>query len=445
MKYRYRTDDEMKDSGVEWLGKIPKEWRNLRLKYLFEYEKGKNPKKLLEENKENTYPYLSTEYLRTGNCNSFSEKENQLVFANEDDYLLLWDGANAGEFFKSKIGFVSSTMAKMSLKRKENIIFTGYLLSFNEKYLRGMTRGMGIPHVNSEILKNILCNIPSHQEQQKIASFLDKKTAEFDNIIEKKQSLITKLTEAKKSLISEVVTGKKEVIFDNGHFTIRDRADDEMKDSGVEWLGKIPKEWGHRKLKGICYMKGRIGWQGLKQSEFIEEGPYLITGMNFKNGLINWDECYHITEERYNEAPEIQLKLNDILMTKDGTIGKLLYVDKLPEKASLNSHLLVMRSFNNEFIQKYLYYQLDSSLFRNHVELTKTGTTFFGITQESVGKYKMLLPDLKEQQLIVDFLDEKTAKIDSTIEKINLQIEKLKEAKQSLISEAVTGKIEVLD
>src|SRR5690348_1799458 len=115
----------------------------------------------------------------------------------------------------------------------------------------------------------------------------------------------------------------------------------------INGIKTIPKNWTFNKLSRICYMKGRIGWQGLKQSEFTKEGPFLITGMNFKDGVIRWDEVYHITEERYNEAPEIQLKVGDVLMTKDGTIGKLLYVDSLPDKASLNSHLLVLRPISD--------------------------------------------------------------------------------------------------
>ena len=94
-------------------------------------------------------------------------------------------------------------------------------------------------------------------------------------------------------------------------------------------LNEIPSNWSLNKFKRVSYMKGRIGWQGLKQSEFLENKdlPYLITGMNFKDGKIRWDEVYHITNERYDEAPEIQLKEGDVLMTKDGTIGKLLFVN----------------------------------------------------------------------------------------------------------------------
>ncbi|MGA1871989.1 MAG: restriction endonuclease subunit S [bacterium] len=214
------------------------------------------------------------------------------------------------------------------------------------------------------------------------------------------------------------------------------------KDSGIEWIGEIPEHWELKKFNQISYMKGRIGWQGLKQSEFttnINE-PFLITGMNFKDGKICWDEVYHISEERYNQAPEIQLKNNDVLITKDGTIGKLLYVENIPfpHKSSLNSHLLVLRPFNESYDSKYLYYQLQSYLFKNHIELTKTGTTFFGITQESVGQYKMLLPIINEQTAIANYLDRKAAEIDDLITQKEELLKLYEEEKTAIINKAVT-------
>ena len=210
------------------------------------------------------------------------------------------------------------------------------------------------------------------------------------------------------------------------------------KDSMVDWLGDVPDGWDVKALKSICYMKGRIGWQGLKQSEFTTEGPYLITGMNFKDGVIRWEEVYHITEERYNEAPEIQLKVDDVLMTKDGTIGKILYVGFLPDKASLNSHLLVLRPFKDSVLPKYLYYLLKSEHFKVHIEINKTGTTFFGITQEAVGIFKMIIPSKNEQRTITSFLDRETERIDTLIEKKEQQVELLQEKRAALISHAVT-------
>jgi type I restriction enzyme S subunit len=217
----------------------------------------------------------------------------------------------------------------------------------------------------------------------------------------------------------------------------------EYKPSGIESLGDIPAHWKMNKLNRICYMKGRIGWQGLKQFEFTSEGPYLITGMNFKDGIIRWDEVYHITEERYNEAPEIQLKVGDVLMTKDGTIGKLLYVDHLPDKASLNSHLLVLRPLENNFNPKYLYYLLHSSYFKDHIELYKTGTTFFGLTQEGTGKFKMLLPSLEEQDEIIEFLDRYSQNINDLIDKKTTIIELLKKERAAVIYHVVTKGLKI--
>jgi len=213
------------------------------------------------------------------------------------------------------------------------------------------------------------------------------------------------------------------------------------KDSGIQGIDVVPNHWYFSPLKYISYIKGRIGWQGLKSDEFIEDGPFLITGMNFKNGKIRWEEVYHITEERYNEAPEIQLKTGDVLMTKDGTIGKLLFVDEIPSpgKASLNSHLLVIRPLKNIYFPKYLYYQLDSHLFKKHIEDTKTGTTFYGITQEAVGNFKMLIPDFKEQLMIASFLDHKTSEIDQLIAAKEELIAKLEAQRKAIINEAVTG------
>jgi len=217
---------------------------------------------------------------------------------------------------------------------------------------------------------------------------------------------------------------------------------DTYKDSGIEWIGEIPEHWEVKKFGRISYMKGRIGWQGLKQAEFTKNGedPFLITGMNFHDGKIRWDEVYHFSEERYYEAPEIQLKENDVLITKDGTIGKLLYVDAIPypHKASLNSHLLVLRPLQNSYYPRYLYYVLQSLPFKHHIELTKTGTTFFGITQEAMGQFKILMPLISEQTAIATYLDRKTAEIDELIADKKRMLELYEEEKTAIINQAVT-------
>jgi len=212
----------------------------------------------------------------------------------------------------------------------------------------------------------------------------------------------------------------------------------EYKHTSVDYYGKIPLSWGTVPLKYVCYMKGRIGWQGLKQSEFTGSGPYLITGMNFKDGKMNWEKCYHISQERYDEAPEIHVREGDVLITKDGTIGKLLFMDYLPGPTSLNSHLLILRPLNNIFYGKFLYYLLQSDSFLRYVDTVKTGTTFFGITQAAMGNFRMQVFENSEQRAIADFLDAKTTQVDDLITKKQRQIELLQEHRIALINQAVT-------
>jgi type I restriction enzyme S subunit len=205
-------------------------------------------------------------------------------------------------------------------------------------------------------------------------------------------------------------------------------------------IGDIPEDWDLIPFKEISSMHGRIGWQGLKQSEFTMnyDDPFLITGMNFKDGEIDWNEVYHIPKKRFDIAKEIQLKPNDVLMTKDGTIGKILIIKEIPypHKASLNSHLLVFRPKGHSYVPVFLYYQLSSSFFKNQIEISKSGTTFFGISQESVGKFKIILPKRQEQESIGLILND----TDGLINKLGILIEKKKNIKQGAMQELLTGK-----
>ncbi len=179
-----------------------------------------------------------------------------------------------------------------------------------------------------------------------------------------------------------------------------------MKESGIQWIGSIPEDWTLLKMKHYSYMKGRIGWQGLTADEFIDEGPYLVTGTDFENGRVCWDRSYHISEKRYNEAVPIQLKVGDLLVTKDGTIGKLAYIDELPGKASLNSHLLVIRPIGGKYTNRFLYWVLGSSVFQGYYELVSYGSTMDSLSQEKIGEFTFYAPSVDEQEAIADYLDE---------------------------------------
>lgn len=212
----------------------------------------------------------------------------------------------------------------------------------------------------------------------------------------------------------------------------------EYKDSGVDWVGKIPNHWDSSKIKYNTYVKGRIGWQGLTTNEYIDEGPFLITGTDFHNGLIDWNSCYHVSEERYEQDPYIQIQEEDLLITKDGTIGKIALVKNLPARATLNSGVFVTRPRNGTYSNAFMFWVLNSKVFDEYIEFIKTGTTISHLYQNTFVELAYPLPSKNEQIKIAKYLDHKTHLIDTLIEKKQKQIEFLQEQRAAIINQAVT-------
>jgi type I restriction enzyme S subunit len=147
----------------------------------------------------------------------------------------------------------------------------------------------------------------------------------------------------------------------------RYKAYPDYEDSDVEWIGKYPSSWKPTRVKFESYVKARVGWHGLKSDDFTEVGPYLVTGSDFKESKIDWNNCYHCDKKRYEQDPFIQLKNGDLLITKDGTIGKLALVDNLVGKATLNSGVFVVRPLKNSYISKFYFWLLQASIFYGFV------------------------------------------------------------------------------
>jgi len=331
------------------------------------------------------------------------------------------------------IGFGTSELYVFRCKTLDTTYLFYFLQNdeFKQLCIGTMYGTGGLKRVSLDFIRNYTFYVPPFAKQNRIASFLDTKCSLIDSTIQKEREVVDKLKEYRQAVITEAVT--KGI-----------RAGVPMKDSGVEWIGEIPEGWIYCRIKYNTYLKGRIGWQGLKASEFLDNGPYLVTGTDFENGKVNWNVAYHISSERYAEAPEIQLKVGDLLITKDGTVGKLAYIDNLPDCASLNSHLVVLRPTTTKYINQYLYWVLSSDIFTIYTELKQDGSIMASLSQEKLNNFSFSLPPTYEQQEIVDYLDKKCSGIDATIQKRELAIEKLTAYKQSLIYECVTGKKEVL-
>jgi len=212
----------------------------------------------------------------------------------------------------------------------------------------------------------------------------------------------------------------------------------EMKDSGIPWIGEIPSHWRFYRIRHNTFLKGRIGWQGLNSNDFIDEGYCLITGTDFDNkGGIHWETCYRISKERFDEDELLHVKEGDLLMTKDGTVGKMAYIKYLPEEASLNSHLLIIRQLSNIISNSFLYWVMLSDVFKGFIAHYQTGTIMSSISQNTLGYFSCFCPPPPEQIAIAVFLDKKCSEIDDMISLQEEIIEELKAYKQSVITEAV--------
>lgn len=215
------------------------------------------------------------------------------------------------------------------------------------------------------------------------------------------------------------------------------------KSSQVEWLAEVPEHWEIRAIGDISSLKGRLGWQGLKADEYTDEGPYVVSSAHFADHRVQWDQCPKVSQDRYDIDVNIQLSEGDVLLMKDGAaMGKLAFIDRLPGAACLNSHLLLFRptlvSGEPAYHPEFLFYYMQSSLFQEHITVRGTGATFLGVSQETIGRYRLALPPLDEQKAIAAFLNSETGKIDALVEEQRRLIELLKEKRQTVISHAVT-------
>lgn len=412
---------KMKDSGIEWIGEIPEDWDVVRIRHKARVaSSGLSLDKLLEYGQFAVY-----------------DANNLVGYIDEnpvkDDYIsIIKDGAGVGRTrLMPKNTNVIGTMNYI-VANKIDLSYLFYALQvFDfEQYSTGST----IPHIYFKDYGNEYIALPNQEIQEDIVKILNYKVRKIYRLMDRVSEQIQTLEDYKKSVITEAVTkGLDKNV--------------EMKDSGIEWIGEIPEHWKVIRIKNTALLKARIGWQGLKSDEFLDDInlPYLVTGTDFKDGFVDWENCVRISEQRFEMDKNIQIKENDLLITKDGTIGKLAISKNCPCKASLNSGVFVIR--NNgpyKYCDKYMYYLLQSEQFLLWFELNDAGnSTIRHLYQKDFYNFSFTYPEEQEQEKIALYLDKKTKIIDEAICSKQKQLETLEEYKKSLIYEYVTGKKEV--
>ena len=204
-------------------------------------------------------------------------------------------------------------------------------------------------------------------------------------------------------------------------------------------VGRIPEDWDATSIDKLCTLKARIGWQGLTTGEYLPQGDYiLITGTDFKDGYIDWKNCYYVSKWRYDQDTNIQIKEGDVLISKDGTIGKVAFLNSIPGPGTLNSGVFVVRPKQEDIVyQAYLSWIFKSIWFKSFIDQLTAGSTINHLYQKDFVKFQLVYPkDKSEQTRIATAL----SNIDALISELGKLIEKKRAIKQGAMQQLLTGK-----
>lgn len=287
-------------------------------------------------------------------------------------------------------------------------------------------------------------------EQQRIAKAL----SDVDSLISTTEKLIQKKKNIKQGTMQNLLTGKKrlpvfgdkqtDLFVPNGTHTkeVKDVSPEQIRLSAKmkqTELGEIPEDWEVKNINKECTIKARIGWQGLKSTEYLDSGDYiLITGTDFDSGFINWKSCSYVTKWRFDQDKNIQIKQGDVLITKDGTIGKVAFLNEIPMQGTLNSGVFVIRPKNPDKMDSvFLSLIFKSFWFDAFLEQITSGSTIVHLYQKDFVKFNFPLPSKEEQTAVANVL----SSMDKEIETLNTKLEKYRNLKTAMMQQLLTGKI----
>ena len=433
----------MKDSGIEWIGEIPEGWEITKIKHIV--SSVTDIDHFMPDSAEFGIPYLMIGDLK--DLSSSIDWDSSKKISIEDyKKLSIKSRPQIGDIIFARYASIGTTCyidtdrdflvsyACLTIHPSDLIIgkFLSYYLkssSFAKDVLR-RTNSNTQGNVGKDSLINATIVLPSIIEQTQIVTFLDAKCSDINAMLSKTRASIEEYKKLKQAVITQAVT--KGV-----------RGEREMKDSGVEWVSYIPVDWNTIKLKYCTYIRARLGWRALKADEYVESGFPFLSAFNIVNNALHFTNLNYINQFRYDESPEIQLKVGDVLLVKDGAgIGKCAIVENMPIPSTVNGSIAVISS--TSFITpKYLYYYFLSEMFQQHIDLLKDGMGVPHLFQSDLKEIKIAFPSKDEQKEIADYLDAKCAEIDKLIAKKEQLVKELDSYKKSLIYKVVTGKREV--
>ena len=327
------------------------------------------------------------------------------------------DGVGTGKVFHYINGkFDAHQRVYVMSQFKQEVLGKYFYYWFSKNFYAEVakyTAKSSVDSVRRQMIAGMVISLPSAEEQEKIVGVL----SDVDTLITDLQKLIRKKKDIRQGTMQMLVTGKKR-------------------------LDGFDGEWVKINLSKNSKLKARIGWQGLTTAEYLDEGySYLITGTDFKDGQIDWNGCHYVDYNRYKQDPNIQVSNGDLLLTKDGTIGKVAFVSDLKRPATLNSGVFLVNPITDAYTAHFMFYVLESSVFKDFLQQLSAGSTINHLYQKDLVKFDLYVPPTKEEQEAIAAI---LFDMDSDIHKLEAKLEKYQKVKQGMMEELLTGKVRLM-
>lgn len=439
---------EYRNSGVQWIGKVPEHWVVSRLKYFCEpLKSGGTPK----SDDSRFYAAEGTPWVAIADMSSTPLVIDTAKHLTEegiaDKNLNIFPSGTILYSIYATLGKVSELAVPACINQAILAInpdkrycktYFKYCLAAQEQYVYSLSNGNTQNNLNAEKVANFFIVLPPLIEQQVIASFLEAKTKPIDDIIAKREKQIELLEEMKSAIISRAVTKGL-------------NSEAKMKDSGLEWIGEIPDHWDVKCIKYIkanvpnAFVDGPFG-SNLKSQHYVEDGDvYVIESGFITSGKFEYvRDMKTITEEHFETIKRSECKENDIIIAKIGAyFGMAAVLPKLDKKSVVSGNSLKITLDNTIMLNDIFVYLMACSKKQNGYIGVVNETAQPALSLYNLNHFKLPVAPLEEQEAIASYLDSETSKIDTRIAKRRKQIELLQEYKQALITAAVTGKIDV--
>lgn len=434
---RYQKYQAYKDSGVEWIGKIPEHWETTKIRFYYDVQLGKMLQPESKNESDFEVKYLKAQHVQWNQINLddlptmwATEREIEKFSVQQGD-LLICEGGEVGRSAlldeKIDVCIIQNALHRVRAKEKSCVKYLQYFMQHvsNALWFDILCNKATIAHLTGEKLAALDFPLPPLEEQQAITYFLDRKTAQIDELIAKKEALLEKLDEKRTALITRVVTKGLD-------------PSAPMKESGLEWLGEIPAHWEVKRLKYIASCNDECL---AENTDTQYEIKYIdISSVNLSAGITHKETLSF--EKAPSRARRIVRHGDTIVSTVRTYLKTIAPIIDPEENLIVSTGFAVIRP-KEHYSSCFLGYFLQTEGFVGQVVANSVGVSYPAINANELLQISVIVPPLEEQQALALHIERKTATIEHQKAQVTEAIERLKEYRTALITDAVTGKMDV--